>query len=154
MNHKMRKAEREISRDEAMGILTSGEYGILSTVSEDGSPYGIPVSYAAKGEKIYFHCAKDVGHKVENLRHENRVCFTVVGRTEILPSKFSTRYESIVIFGTAREVIARKEEPLMLLIEKYSADFLEKGRRYVENDAEKTGVYEITIEKITGKARR
>lgn len=154
MNHKMRKSEREISKEEAMEILVSGEYGILSTVSEDGTPYGVPVNYGVKDEKIYFHCAKDAGHKVENIRHEKRVCFTVVGNTSVLPSKFSTKYESVIVFGTAREVVAGKEEPLMTLIKKYSADFQEKGMRYIESDAEKTGVYEITIEKITGKARR
>ncbi len=32
---------------------------------EDGYPYGVPVNYVVDKDKIYFHCAKDAGHKVE-----------------------------------------------------------------------------------------
>ena len=154
MYHQMRKSERELSKEEAMEILLQGEYGILSTTGENGIPYGVPVSYAVKGKKIYFHCAKGVGHKVENMYYQEQVCFTVVGKTKILPEKFSTCYESVIVFGRAREIFLGKEIALMALIEKYSPDYLEKGKRYIEKDAGKTGVYEITIEKISGKARR
>ena len=81
MNHEMRRSDWRLAEDEAKQILVQGEYGILSTIGEDGFPYGVPLSYAYDGEKIYFHCAADVGHKLENLDFSNKACFTVVGKT-------------------------------------------------------------------------
>jgi hypothetical protein len=40
------------------------------------------------------------------------------------------------------------------LLKKYSAEFLEKGERYINSDIEKTRVFKIEIEALSGKARR
>lgn len=153
MFKEMRRNDREISLAEAEEILKKCSYGTLSTIGEDGYPYGVPVSYAYADGKIYFHCAKGVGHKVENMEYNNKVCFSVVGDTETLPEKFSTKYESAIVFGTAKPAEDVKGA-LMKLIEKYSPDYLESGTEYVNSSWERTGVYEITAQRITGKARR
>lgn len=153
MFEKMRNAKRELTAEEAKEILARGEYGILSTMGPDGYPYGVPVSYVFDGEKIGFHCAADAGKKLENIMFNAKVSFTVVGDTEVLPEKFSTRYESAVVFGTARKA-EDKKAVLKKLIEKYSPDFMESGMDCIERAAEKTGVYEIEIVHMTGKARR
>jgi uncharacterized protein len=150
----MRRADRAIPDSEAREILRRGEYGILSTVSPGGQPYGVPLSYACLGEAIYFHCAVE-GHKLDNLAANAKVSFTVVGRTEILPEKFATRYESVVVFGTGAEVTGEeKKKGLVGLIEKYSADFVEPGLRYIERSAHESRVFRISIGSISGKARR
>jgi nitroimidazol reductase NimA-like FMN-containing flavoprotein (pyridoxamine 5'-phosphate oxidase superfamily) len=51
---------------EARGILNKGEYGVLSTVSAEGQPYGTPLNYCLIDDSIYFHCATE-GHKLKNL---------------------------------------------------------------------------------------
>ena len=66
-NHPMRRSERELSFEQAVEIMNSGSWGVLSTVGADGYPYGVPVNYAYDDGKIYFHCAKNSGHKQENL---------------------------------------------------------------------------------------
>ena len=149
----MRKKERQLTIEEAQNILKNGEYGILSTVGEDGIPYGVPVSYAYADNTIYFHCAKDVGLKVANMKHQNKVCFTVVGNTEVLPQKFSTKYESAIVFGTVREA-ADKRIGLTLLQEKYSPEYAELGQKHIESSFEQVAVYEITVEDLKGKGRR
>lgn len=153
MFHEMRRIDRKLTNTEAERLLLTGEYGILATVGEDGYPYGIPLSYAYENGTIYFHSAKDVGHKHENLRYNTKACFTVIGKTEILPEQFSTKYESVVAFGTVRPAVD-KRKGLQLLVEKYSPDYREKGKAYIEHDIDTVGVYEITIEHITGKGRR
>ena len=95
MRREMRRKNREISKECAYDIIRSSEYGFLSTVSEDGSPYCIAISHALVGNDIYFHCAKQ-GHKIDNIIKDNRVCFTAVGKTNILPEEFTTEYESAV----------------------------------------------------------
>jgi nitroimidazol reductase NimA-like FMN-containing flavoprotein (pyridoxamine 5'-phosphate oxidase superfamily) len=102
MHHELRRKERVLTEPEAMAILERGEYGILSTCDPDGQPYGIPLSYCLENDAIYFHCAVE-GHKLNNIAADNRVSFCVVGRTEVLPGQFATKYESVVIFGRATE---------------------------------------------------
>ena len=149
----IRKKERQLTIEEAQNILKNGEYGILSTVGEDDIPYGVPVSYAYADNIIYFHCAKDVGLKVANMKHQDKVCFTVVGNTEILPQKFSTKYESAIVFGTVREA-ADKRIGLTLLQEKYSPEYAELGQKHIDSSFEQVAVYEITVEDLKGKGRR
>lgn len=153
MLHEMRRKDRQLDNAEAEKLLTTGEYGILSTTGEDGCPYGVPVSFAYADGIIYFHCAKDVGLKVENMKNHSRVCFTVVGETEILPEKFSTKYESVIVFGTAKKA-DDKLTGLRLLQEKYSPAFPEKGLEHAKKDFDYVEVYEITVEHMTAKGRR
>src|SRR5512137_1999000 len=99
----MRRKDREISRQEAIEILDSAEYGVLSTVDRNGQPYGIPLSYVYKDNAIYFHCAV-AGQKLDNMADNAKVSFCVTGKTTVLPESFGTLYESAIAFGTAREV--------------------------------------------------
>ncbi len=154
MERKIRRAERAIPESEAKEILLAGEYGVLSTVSEDGQPYGVPVSYSYTGDIIYFHCALE-GHKLENLSSNNKVSFCVVGKTRLLPAKFATNYESVIVFGKAFEVTEdEKHQGLLEILKKYSPGFIDKGLRYIEGDGHKARVYKIVIESLTGKARK
>jgi nitroimidazol reductase NimA-like FMN-containing flavoprotein (pyridoxamine 5'-phosphate oxidase superfamily) len=154
MERKIRRIDRAISESEAIEILQKGEYGILSTVSADGQPYGVPVSYSYTEDGIYFHCAVE-GHKVDNLTGSNKVSFCVVGKTEVLPAQFGTKYESVIVFGEAFEVTAAdKHKGLLELLKKYSPEFIEEGRRYIESAGGKTRVYKIVVESITGKSRK
>lgn len=152
----MRRSDRALSEEDAREILGKALYGVLSTVTPDGQPYGVPVSYGYDGERIVFHCALGVGQKLMDIEAEPRVCFTVVGDVETLPGKFSTKYESAVVIGRARELADRedKKTALHLLIDKYSSDFQERGSKYIDNAVDKTCVVEISIDQITGKARR
>jgi nitroimidazol reductase NimA-like FMN-containing flavoprotein (pyridoxamine 5'-phosphate oxidase superfamily) len=150
----MRRQDRAISEEESLAILERAEYGILSTIAEDGAPYGVPLNFCLIGRCIYFHCAPE-GRKLVNIGTQARVSFCAVGRTELLPEKFSTKYESVIVSGTIREMSAAdKQKALEGLVKKYSADFIDQGSQYIERAAEKTRVFEITIETISGKARR
>ncbi len=154
MFREMRKSERQLSEKELQEILETGEYGILSTIGDNGFPYGVPLSYVYFDSKIFFHCATGVGQKEDNIAHCDKVCFTVVGKTEVLAEKFSTKYESVIAFGTAKISTDLKEKALKGLIAKYSSDFVEKGLQYIEAAYHKTDIYEITIEHVTAKGRR
>ncbi|MEG1312655.1 MAG: pyridoxamine 5'-phosphate oxidase family protein [Romboutsia sp.] len=152
MFKQMRRQKREIDISNIEIILNKGEYGTLATISGDGYPYSLPISYVYYDKSIYFHSARD-GHKIENIKNHEKVSFSVVGDTEVLPSKFSTKYESVVIFGTAKEVYEEeKEVALLKLIEKYSPKFLEEGKVYISKAKDITNVVKIKIDHITGKA--
>ena len=149
----MHRKDREIPEAEVRALLGKGLYGVLSTVNADGYPYGIPLNYVFDGEKIYFHCARFSGEKQSAFERLSKVCFTVVGDVETLPEKFSTKYESAVVFGhIAKSADARPG--LRKLIDKYSADYKAEGDAYIGQALARVTVYEITVDHITGKARR
>ena len=150
---KMRRKDREIANDEAVKLLTQCEYGILSTAGNDGQPYGVPLSYIYKNDCIYFHCAL-VGHKLDNIQDNPKVSFCVIGNTNILPAEFGTEYESVIAFGVASEVHGTEwETALLCILEKYSPEYIEKGKSYIEQKNKATKVIRIEIEHISGKAR-
>lgn len=155
MFREMRNKKREISLDEAKKILSENTYGILSTVNADNSyPYGFPISYSYVNEEIYLHTATE-GLKIDSFLKNNKVCFTVVGKTEILPKLFTTNYESTIIYGEIFELNdEEKENALFELIKKYSQNFLEEGKNYIQRAKEKTRVWKIKINHISGKARK
>ncbi len=153
IKREMRRKDRQLAPEEAEAILSAGKYGILSIVCEDGYPYGLPISYAYDGEKLYFHHSAEPGLLNDSVSGAVRACFTVVGSTELLPEKFSTKYESVIVFGKLRKS-GDKLGGLMRLVEKLSPGFEEKGRRYAALSLDEVAVYEFEIEQMTGKARR
>lgn len=154
MNREMRRKDRELSYDETIEILKSCSYGILSTVNEEGQPYGVPISYVFLNNSIYFHCAGE-GHKLDNMKKNNKVSFCVVGNISVVQDKFTTKYESAIVFGRTEEVFENeKNEALLEIIKKYSPDFIDKGREYIERAGKATTVIKISIEHASGKANK
>lgn len=149
----MRRKDRELFGEAIEAILLKGEYGTLSMIDKTGKPYAVPISYAWKDGLIHLHCAAGTGKKLENLDCCPDVCFVVVGDTKVQPSQFATLYESVIVTGTMAPS-ADKQASLVALLEKYSPDHLEKGMEYIKAAGDKTGVYVISPECMTGKAKR
>lgn len=154
MIRKVRRTDREINREQATQLLAKGEYGFLATVGMDGQAYGVPLNYVYTNNCLYFHCALE-GHKLDNIKANNKVSFCVVGRTKVLPDKFSTEYESTIAFGTASVVQGNeRHNALLKILEKYSPDFMEEGKMAIAKYDDKTSIIRMEIQHITGKARR
>lgn len=146
----MRRKDRELSAEQAFEILDSAMYGILSTENSIGYPYGIPISFARIQNRLYFHGAKNAGEKSLAFAKNSKVCFTAVCGVQTHPEKFSTAFESCIVFGR----ISKTSDPkigLLALIEKYSPEFRKKGEAYAESALSKTDVYQLEIEHISGK---
>ena len=149
--HKMRRKDRQCDEQTARRILANSEHGVFSTVGEDGYPYGVPVNHVVEGNKIYFHCAFNVGHKQENLKFSKKVCFTAVETGEVDPENRLTRYRSAIAFGTAKRMTDDRHHALELILDKYCAHCKKAGLEEIRQAYDKTDVIEMTIEKITGK---
>ena len=149
----MRRKDREVTGSVIEEILLQGEFGTLATISENGYPYTVPLSYVYYDKAIFFHCAKQ-GHKLNNIQHNNKVSFSIVTDVNLLPSEFVTNYKSVIAFGEASEVTGDgKEDALRKLIEKYSADFIREGNDYIQRAQDSTTVIKIDIHHLTGKVR-
>ena len=152
MFREMRRKDKMKTYEEAVQILGECTNGVLSVTGDDGYPYGVPVSYIYNDGKIYFHCAGE-GHKLDAIKADSRVSFTVVGADEIAPEKFTTMYKSVIAFGRASiiETDEEKMAALNLIREKYSGNFPKEGAAYIEKFWDKTTVVVIEIEHMTGK---
>jgi hypothetical protein len=115
----LRRKDRAITEEEAIALLNKAEYGVLSTVTENGKPYGVPLNFCIIDHCIYFHCAIE-GQKIENIKQNESVSFCAVGNTEILPDKFGTKYESVIpqmiVNKTMRNIKSSKRQGLALLL--------------------------------------
>ncbi len=150
----MRRSDRAISREEAYELLKNGEFGVLGTIGINGYPCGTPFNYVVDGNNIYVHFAI-TGNVLESVKNNNKVSFTYVGTTQIVPEEFVTNYASVMVFGTAK--IADDEEKrhaLHLMLEKYSKNFMESGIKHIEEDFKHANALKIEIEHMTGKSRK
>lgn len=155
MTKPLRREDRQLDPAAAMSLLKRGEYGILSTSDRQNRPYGIPVNYVIMEECIFFHCATE-GQKLENITANQEVSFCVVGKTELIPEKFSTRYESVVVSGNANIIDDQvlKKNALRALVAKYAPEHTAAGESYIDKLMNKTSVVQVTIGHLAGKARR
>lgn len=154
MFREMRRKDKEIDLKEAVSILAREKVGILSTVDRDGQPYGIPVHHVYDDNKLYIHCALE-GHKLDNIKDNSKACFTVYGDYQVIQSKFTTNFESVVAFGNASLAEGtERDRAFEMIIEKFSPDFKEEGSKYTERLRDKTAIIKIVISHISGKAQR
>jgi len=151
MFKEIQRAEKKLSKGESQAILNAGEYGVLSTMGEDGYPYGIPLNYVFHDDKIIFHCA-GAGHKLKNIVFQRKVSFCVVTQAELVPEMFSTRFKSVIVFGSARVLEGiEKKEGLVAIVHRLSPDHVPAGEKYIQNAWEKTTVVAIDVEHMSGK---
>lgn len=139
----------------ALSLLAEGEYGVLSMCDPESSPYGVPVNYVWDGHSyIYIHCAPE-GRKLSCISKCNKVSFCIVGKTNIVPHKFTTAYESLVIRCIARTGLEADERmrALNLLLEKYSPNDMVVGMKYAEKSFRRTEIIRLEILEISGKQK-
>jgi len=155
MFREIRRRDRALPEAEAREILGKAEWGVLSTLGEDGWPYGVPVHHVVVKDRIYIHCARE-GHKLENLSFEARVSYCVVTNSELRPAELSTDFESAILFGRAEVVTDEVERRLALeaLLARFAPRHPEEGAESMRRHFAHTAVLRVTPERITGKARR
>lgn len=156
-NQDVRRQDRLLDETRAFEILRDGEYGILSMQSEDGNgAYGIPINYVwDRGNSIYIHCAP-VGRKLRCIDACSNVSFCVTGRSRVIPDKFTTGYESVVLQCTAHHSLheAERMSALSLLLSKYCPDHKVQGIEYANKSFPRTEIIRLDIQKVSGKTKK
>ncbi|MBI5607185.1 MAG: pyridoxamine 5'-phosphate oxidase family protein [Deltaproteobacteria bacterium] len=169
MFREIRRKEKQLTIEECQDILTKAEYGTLATMGADGYPYAVSVNYVFHNGNIYFHCAT-VGHKLDNIDNCSNVSFNIVTDVWVVPlipedinefglrfNGFDTNFNSVIIFGKAKEVIDReKMDGLVAFLKKFLNvneynQYKEEGIKYIEQSLKKTKLIKIEIEHMTGK---
>lgn len=172
----MRRHDREMSREFGIEIIDKSEYGVLSTLDENGV-FAMPLSLVRKDNFLYFHSAKQ-GRKVEAFKINERVQVTFVGKVQVpnlysneeldtilenssnagILSKgvFTTEFESAISTGTISlvEDADEKAEALRLICIKYvpsKAKFIEHA---INSGISATNIYKISMDEITAKRKK
>lgn len=149
MEHKMHKAERQLSDADTMAILKKGDHGTLSVQGDDGYPYATPINYIIVDDKLYIHSAP-YGYKIECLKRDPKCCFSAIISAEIIPSKITAAFESVVMTGTAVfvEDRAEKQAALEAFVTQKHHGYEEIGFKMID----KTALLRIDPISTTGKA--
>ncbi|EHJ47728.1 pyridoxamine 5'-phosphate oxidase-related FMN-binding [Solidesulfovibrio carbinoliphilus subsp. oakridgensis] len=149
----MRKKERQITDKASLEQLLM-QSRICRLGLYDGQwPYVVPVNMGYAAGCLYFHSGLK-GKKMEILRASPKVCFEMDCDVEVVtgekPCNYTTRYKSVIGFGTAVfvEDEAEKLEGLRIIMRRHAGPT--EGFR--PEILPRTAVVRIDIESMTGKA--
>ena len=147
----LRRFKQAATLQECEALLNAAQRGILAVHGENGYPYGLPVNYLFLDGRIYFHCAK-VGHKLDAIRANDKVCFTVLSEPVKNPGEWWNCFTSVICFGHISEVTNEQEKDRIL--RQIGAKYFPEGYD-LEGDMMKNAcnalILVITIDHMSGK---
>lgn len=156
MFREMRRHNQQLTPDESREVLARCTSGVLAVSGDDGYPYAVPLSFAYREDRLYFHCAK-TGHKLDALLRDNRVGFCVIDQDRVVSEEFTTYFRSVIVFGQARilDDPGEKRAALQLIADKYSPGMPQQSREEeIGRLWDKVCLVEIAIAHMTGKEAR
>lgn len=148
----MRRKNQQLTPEECAAVLERGTSGVLALSGDDGYPYALPISYALNGERLIFHCGK-TGHKIDAIRRCPKASFCVIDKDEVVPEDFTTRYRSVIAFGSIRVLEGREvlEAVEKLAARYYPEDDGSARAREIEIFRDALCVFVLEIAHMTGK---
>lgn len=126
--------------------------------AQGGQPFVIPVAYGRKEDTIYLHGS--IKSRLMNLGvSETPLCITVTHLDGIVLARsafhHSLNYRSVVLFGTAAEVVdpAEKEEALRIITNQIVPGRWEEVRPMKSTEVQATTVLRMHIDEASAKIR-
>lgn len=147
----MRRRDRERSAAFAWTVFDQAPYAVLSLRDGEGG-YGVPVSPARVGERVYFHCALE-GKKLDCIARWPEASLSMVGTVE--RDYFAVRFRSAVLRGRVSVVedVSEKRQALDAVARRYCPEDLGDLEAYLAPRLEATCVCRMDVTEITGKER-
>jgi len=124
----------------------------------EGQPFVVPTLYGRAGDKVYLH-GSAASRMLRHLERGVPVCVnvTLVDGLVLARSAFhhSMNYRSVMVFGTAREIVDReaKIEALRTISEHVIQGRWKDVRGPTETELKVTAVLEMEIEEASAKIR-
>ena len=105
--------------------------------------------------KVYLHSAP-YGYKIECLQRSPKCCFSAIISAQIIPSKITAAFESVVLTGTAVFVTDQAEKRTVLenFVTQKHPGYEELGFKMIDKQIDKTAVIRLDPVSLTGKAYR
>jgi nitroimidazol reductase NimA-like FMN-containing flavoprotein (pyridoxamine 5'-phosphate oxidase superfamily) len=148
----MRRNPQALTEEDSKLILKNEKRAVLSVIGDDGYPYGIPINFLYDEDSgcIYFHCG-NIGHKIESIRNNDKVCFTVHDQGE-RREDWSYYVKSVICFGRASEVENGPEK--LELTKRFGLKYfpsMEELQPTLDRSFKNMVLVRIRIEHMTGK---
>ncbi|MDR3261187.1 MAG: pyridoxamine 5'-phosphate oxidase family protein [Tannerella sp.] len=148
----MRRKEREITDRTEIDAIVYSEKVMHLALSDNNTPFLVPLFYAYDGVSLYFHSAK-AGTKIEILKRNNLVCFEINTGYDIIEDRqacdFEAKHQTVIGFGKA--FFVKNEEDKITALDKIVGRFTDKKFDYPHANLNATNVIRIDIELIKGK---
>ena len=153
MEHKMHKADRQLSPADTLAVLKKGDHGTLSVNGDDGYPYATPVNYIVVNDKVYIHSAY-YGYKMDCLKRDPKCCFSAITHAEIVANKITAYFESVIITGKVAlvEDPTEKRTALEAFVTQKHPGYEEVGMKMIDKLFDETALLRVDAEEMTGKA--
>jgi hypothetical protein len=143
-----------LSKEEEMVRIINEAQVCYLGMSEDNSPYVLPMNFAWEPGVFFLHAAPE-GHKLDVLRSNPRVCLNInIGnelfhRHKEVACSWGMKFKSINAFGKASfiEDYDEKYRIMQLFMIKYSGETYEFSEPSIRN----VTIIRIEVEKMTGK---
>ena len=147
----MRRLGQELSSGECIEILVNEPRGVLALLGDDDYPYALPMSHVFVDGKIYFHGAK-TGHKIDAVKNHSKVSFCVIDKGVKAEDSWWYTFKSVIVFGKINTLTDEQEkiDKLTHLGNKFFPTQKETEDE-INRLLDRTEVFEITIEHMTGK---
>jgi len=154
MQHRMRT--HQLNKEQIETLLYKVQTASLATINFDGTPYSTPVHFLYLDNFVYIH-GLPAGQKIDNIKINPNVSFSAYEMDCFLldtnenPCDTNTKYESVIISGTAELVtdVEIKRDVLNNIVKKYTPHLADKI--LPENMVKGTAVIQISINDLTGK---
>ncbi|MFZ2411849.1 MAG: pyridoxamine 5'-phosphate oxidase family protein [Candidatus Methanoperedens sp.] len=148
----MRRKDKEIKDIEEIESIIGKSNVCRIALSENNSPYIIPVCFGYKDNCLYFHSA-NAGKKIDIIKKNNNICFEFDDYSGLLisenPCDWDIKYYSVIGFGKASFIkdFDEKIKALNIIIEHYSDSSYEFSKKFIDA----VTIIKVEIENITGK---
>jgi uncharacterized protein len=125
---------------------------------DDGHPYVIPTIHAREGETLYLH-GSPANRMLGALAEGTACCLTATLVDELVLARtarnHSLNYRSVMVLGTAREIIDpdEKQRALRAVVEHIAPGRADEIKGPREKDLETTKVLSMAIEEASAKVR-
>lgn len=155
----LRRADRAMSQEQMLRMLDRGMAGRLATVSEDGSPYCLPLLFVWADNQLFLHGTSARGHLQSNVRRDPRACFVIDEPDEVFDyGRFECdsglAYQSVILFGQIRvaEDTAAKQRFCERLMDKYGKPNSIRPKHFFPR-LDAIALYVMSVDRMTGKAQ-
>ncbi|AMD17452.1 5-nitroimidazole antibiotic resistance protein [Methanobrevibacter sp. YE315] len=154
MFRQMRRQKQELSKEECIQILKEEPRGVLALLGDDDYPYALPMSHVYVDGKIYFHGAKE-GHKSDAVKSHSKVSYCVMDKGVKKKGSWWYTFKSVIVFGKIKTLSDKEDkiDKLTHLGDKFFPTH-EETVAEINRLLERTEVFEITIEHMSGKLVR
>ena len=148
----MRKQDRECLDPAFFDEVFSTADDLCLAMHDGDFPYVLPLNFVRQGNCIYIHCALE-GHKLDCIRQNPRVAFTIIADVSIHREKSTTYFKSLCGKGLASivEDEAEKGRALDAIAARYAALCPQPTP---STSIRRTAIVRIDIEELVGKRRQ